>query len=613
MPFGKDRTGRIVHVSEVERGLACECVCAECEARLIAKKGEVNQMHFAHFRSQPCEHAGESALHKFAKDILSKRGEIRLPEVGADFGNEKLIKHRSQFFSFDRIILEKRENSIIPDVIAIKGNRKLLIEFAVTHFCDDAKINKIKGLGISALEVDLSGFRHESSREDWESAIVELAPREWLHNPRVGEARRELTERIETRRKREAARVSKQVHLWSERFKSATKPRPFAVSESQAIPLQNICDAGFESLVGLHYSGNVCFETQAKYWQSFLFEYFLIQPAAKFENYGFQTKHCLNFLKKHGFVRREFCAFIDRDTEKAVLEKNPKFQTPFGTVFAYLECLRNAGFLWKHGREWSISPSFRTAIREAEQISREHPKRLAEVKDKVFKLLNALPDNDWETFRFEEWFEQYQPSIGVTAQEAVSEGRDKFRSLKAALGRLERMAFDPIFVPRECLCLPLDMEAERRTETLLFKKAEAERKASEGRAEKLTGYARLLLGAEFEGWLHKPHDGVGSTSPHALAIESESGLARALNLVHRRSNEIAAEQDRARRKFNCKERLADSARTLLGADRAEIFLHSAHPGIGRKRPAEYCIDELSLRTCLELLPTSKRGVRVRGN
>lgn len=43
------KTGRMVDVTMVARGLACDCVCAHCGALLQAKKGRKNRHHFAHY------------------------------------------------------------------------------------------------------------------------------------------------------------------------------------------------------------------------------------------------------------------------------------------------------------------------------------------------------------------------------------------------------------------------------------------------------------------------------------------------------------------------------------------------------------------------------------
>ena len=57
------RNGKAVRVSEVSRGLACECVCPGCGGQLVAKKGMQRAHHFAHANTVDCDGLGESALH----------------------------------------------------------------------------------------------------------------------------------------------------------------------------------------------------------------------------------------------------------------------------------------------------------------------------------------------------------------------------------------------------------------------------------------------------------------------------------------------------------------------------------------------------------------------
>lgn len=49
---GADRFGEIKFIGEVPSGLACDCFCLTCGARLIARKGEINDPHFGHESGQ---------------------------------------------------------------------------------------------------------------------------------------------------------------------------------------------------------------------------------------------------------------------------------------------------------------------------------------------------------------------------------------------------------------------------------------------------------------------------------------------------------------------------------------------------------------------------------
>ena len=52
--------------------------------------------------------------------------------------------------------VERKTGTIIPDVIVQVSGHRLLVEVTVTHGVDDAKLTKIRELGLSCLEIDLT-------------------------------------------------------------------------------------------------------------------------------------------------------------------------------------------------------------------------------------------------------------------------------------------------------------------------------------------------------------------------------------------------------------------------------------------------------------------------
>ena len=180
------RDGNPIHISEVERGLACGCVCPACGEPLVAKKGAKMIHHFSHISGSECEHGYETSLHIAAKAILSKAQRIVLPTVYAEF--ETPTSYCTRHITdgpveqhIDCVELEKRVDSIVPDIIVYSKNRPLLVEIFVTHKADDVKISKIKKLGLSAIEIDL--HRINSSSECLEDLLVgNVQNKRWLNN-----------------------------------------------------------------------------------------------------------------------------------------------------------------------------------------------------------------------------------------------------------------------------------------------------------------------------------------------------------------------------------------------------------------------------------------------
>ncbi|NOZ35668.1 MAG: hypothetical protein GXO80_10270 [Chlorobi bacterium] len=160
LPFGL-KNGQLVEVKDVERGLECDCYCPACNSRLIARKGSERIEHFAHYKNPECEYAFETALHLAAKEIFLKNKKIKLPEFRSEipgFGEQKI--RDSIDFEYLNVFSEKKTNDIIPDLILEiekKGKRRrIFIEIAVTHFIDEIKLEKIRKIGISTIEIDLS-------------------------------------------------------------------------------------------------------------------------------------------------------------------------------------------------------------------------------------------------------------------------------------------------------------------------------------------------------------------------------------------------------------------------------------------------------------------------
>lgn len=119
------RNNELIYIEDVESGLSCNCVCPACNGKLIAKKGE------------------------------------------------KML-----------IILH-----IIPPVYietdSYGMNIKLFPEMKVTHKVDDAKLEKIRNTGISAIEIDLSKYDRIISKSELKDILVNSSKnKSWLYNNR---------------------------------------------------------------------------------------------------------------------------------------------------------------------------------------------------------------------------------------------------------------------------------------------------------------------------------------------------------------------------------------------------------------------------------------------
>ncbi|ART61480.1 hypothetical protein CBP36_21165 (plasmid) [Acidovorax carolinensis] len=76
---GLDSTGQVRYLDEVPSGLACECTCLTCGAALVARKGSINDWHFAHQNGQQnpeCLAGARNLLRQLTAQTLRERGSL---------------------------------------------------------------------------------------------------------------------------------------------------------------------------------------------------------------------------------------------------------------------------------------------------------------------------------------------------------------------------------------------------------------------------------------------------------------------------------------------------------------------------------------------------------
>lgn len=189
MTMAVDRNKNTINITDVKSGLQSDAFCVVCNSQLIAKKGEIKTHHFAHINGTECKYWRETFIHLAVKKYLSETKSIRLPRYYMD----SVPAQEAMDFTFTDCVVEKRLDSIVPDICLIADNgTKLIVEVAVTHFCDDVKIEKIKHLNISCVEIDLSKFKGcKSIGVDEIKYILELGVYiKWLFHRKLSTAQK---------------------------------------------------------------------------------------------------------------------------------------------------------------------------------------------------------------------------------------------------------------------------------------------------------------------------------------------------------------------------------------------------------------------------------------
>ena len=186
LPFGL-RAGQLVSVNDVERGLQKDIVCPSCKNPLVARKGRQRTHHFAHSNGTDCPTAFQTVLHMRAKEIIAEEKHIFIPEHSVKLpGRRKPFNIiNSRKIILDDVWIEKRIDKIIPDVFAKASGRELLIEIRVSHAVEASKLDLIKKMNISAIEVNLSDL-HAGKYDDeiLRTRLFEKHDRKkWLYSP----------------------------------------------------------------------------------------------------------------------------------------------------------------------------------------------------------------------------------------------------------------------------------------------------------------------------------------------------------------------------------------------------------------------------------------------
>ena len=195
LTWAANANGELAHISEVNNGLQCGCSCPACGTALIARQGKVREHHFAHANGADCAEAVETALHLAAKAMIAEHGQMVLPAVGIQFPHSSWRRRIAleRRYEIESVDIEQKLGTIIPDVIVRVGERRLLVEVKVTHGVDDEKLKRIRELGLSCVEINLSDVDRDLSREILKRMIIDDSARKrWVHNVRAHEARKEV-------------------------------------------------------------------------------------------------------------------------------------------------------------------------------------------------------------------------------------------------------------------------------------------------------------------------------------------------------------------------------------------------------------------------------------
>lgn len=596
--------GQRADVRNVENGLQCRCVCFECKQPVVAKQGPKTRWHFAHHAPTNCRPTPESELHFFAKSLLAEKLWLWIPAVQASAGSRTKSISEPRKYEFSEVRVEKTDGNVRPDLILVaQGGKTLHVEIFVRHKVDHTKLAKLKARRISSVEIDLSRLDWDD-RGLWDTAILETAPRVWLHNAKAAKIQKVLENdaAIEAERMQQAlnAEFDKVAMAWKDA--QATYDTPDAnLTAQHVLALKR----GLSATIGHVATGAECFRVSPAYWQSRLVNRFLWDEATGSLRV-FETTDALAHIQD---LVRSGLKRISKEAAARMKQEFPSFEAPWHVVHAYLKWLKDHWMFDKRvgGKQWlpSSSAVHHRKEREAEwQQARERKEELAEWVDFI---LSNIPTDEASGFEKGKWVDWFVASY--------DEGEAR-KHLEA----IYEMVVGGRGLAEDLLGLPLLAEYERQEIAQAQRRAEDERKCI-ARLEQARRDARIsavqtkaadILDNEAQTWLQAANERFGGSTPLCIATESDAGLALVdaeLTYIQNERREAAArvasearlEAILAKNRTELTELAKKRARDPV---RAGLWCQSPNPKLGGQRPLDFCTDDHALKTCKDIMPAS---------
>jgi hypothetical protein len=201
LAFGRTASGRIAHVSQVERGLDCNCICPSCDESLVARQGDVKSWHFAHSSGSACKGAFSAALATLLADLLNQGSAFSLPHLTWKWGSSD--KRRAT----GRVIMENATTEVDPRtglhyVIALPTTShfgaRFRISFLEPGMAQDATSHsedETCHLLLDFTQVEDLGLPEDAIISAVSDRLLASSDRRWIYHHQIQSERRACTEK----------------------------------------------------------------------------------------------------------------------------------------------------------------------------------------------------------------------------------------------------------------------------------------------------------------------------------------------------------------------------------------------------------------------------------
>ena len=593
VPFARCADGIARHVTAIPALYVGPFHCLDCEERLTLRRPRDRRAHFAHRPDSLC--AGETALHRYAKELLEQRKTLTLPALTLQEEGLSESVFKLGVYAFEGVVPERNLGTFQPDAIVTYQGSELAVEFLVSHAVDEEKRAKVLERDLSMVEVDLSKVRAgQLLVEELDEAILHSAPRRWIHHRRRAAAAQRLAAQVSAKRANSGRRLK-----WHIQKKvRPTYPEGWT-DEANA----SVRQAGMGHLVGLAVDGEHWFTVPREVWQAETLDVHVIEPSRQFSPGGrniavkgaWPNEHSLASKLPDWMIRSDLSAYPPQRLSEAGFDPLT-YGSPDHAVWCYFAAVHSLGeaVFW--------SPEEQSFFIEPDLHGRLH--RRVELHRVVMKLLAAVEHGDPEC-GYRHWASSYQ-SGGATPAELVELGGEGYRELFRRISTIDGMlAYDSRKIVDDLCGLPVEKIRQRNLDANAADEAERarkEREASSARRNSIHRQAEQILEEAAGEWLARlvQSEDVSVVEFASSSAEKLCAAERWLAAAgeQRRQTRIAAERVAALRA-----ELTEAARQAFGDPTlANLFLNTGQPKIGGSHPIDFCDTKDALKLLVSLLP-----------
>lgn len=171
------KNDKYVDVNEAQKHRFGDYICPDCKEPLIIRKGNKKVWHFSHKKYTYC--SSETSLHIATKNIIKESNFIYLPKRQCLLNNIE-----GQTVKIAKVETEVALGNVRPDiVITLDTGEQIGIEIAVTHKVENDKLEKLKNLGLSTIEIDLSNIDSNITLEELKVILLSDNDRRyWIYD-----------------------------------------------------------------------------------------------------------------------------------------------------------------------------------------------------------------------------------------------------------------------------------------------------------------------------------------------------------------------------------------------------------------------------------------------